>query len=354
VIPHLEVRAYRLPLRRTWQSARGTLGSRAGWLVCARGGGLAGYGDCAPLPAAGTETPERALAALSHWRQAAEGKPLEAALRLVSGDRTPCPAARFAVESALLDLAARREGLPLRHWLSPRPRDTVAVNGTLGTLGDLTPRMLRDGIAAGFRVLKVKVGLREPGEELQRLAELAPHLPAGAGFRLDANGAWTRADAVRMIDGLNALPVESLEEPLREPEATHLRRLQSMARFPLALDESLHRPGHGIELGAIPVRRIVLKPAVLGSVGLTLQMAEEAAGLGIQVVLTSLIESAAGIWTSLQLAAAVPSTLAHGLATSDWLKRDLGPAPAVVEGRIRLPREAGSGFQPDDRCEATD
>jgi o-succinylbenzoate synthase len=251
------------------------------------------------------------------------------------------------VESALLDLNARRGGLPLRHWLRPQARDTVAVNATLGALTDLTPRMVRDGIAAGFRVLKVKVGLQEPQAELQRLADLAPHLPTGATFRLDANGAWSRADAARIIDGLNALPVESLEEPLRQPEATDLRRLQAMARFPLALDESLHRPGQGMELGAVPVRRIVLKPAVLGGLGLTLQMAEEAQELGIQVVLTSLIETAAGIWPSLQLAAAVPSNLAHGLATSHWLDQDLGPAPTAVEGRIGLPREAGSGFQPD-------
>ncbi|MGB5833742.1 MAG: o-succinylbenzoate synthase, partial [Thiohalocapsa sp.] len=64
------------------------------------------------------------------------------------------------------------------------------------------------------------------------------------------------------------------------------------------------------------------------------------------VVLTSLVESAAGLWASVQLAAATGSPLTHGLATGDWLARDLGLAPVPRAGRILLPDVAGSGFEP--------
>jgi o-succinylbenzoate synthase len=346
VIEGLDLRPYRLPLRRGWQSARGTLAERAGWVVRARADGHAGLGDCAPLPAAGTETAERALEALLEWRRRLSGCPLETAVGLVGTGPTEAPAARFAVECALLDLAARRAGVPLRRWLKPRAADSVEVNAALGALRGVTPATLQQKLAAGFRIIKIKVGLEEPRSELERLSGLADGLPAGAGLRLDANGAWTLEQARRVVDRLNGLPIESLEEPLREPRYADLRRLQSAARFPLALDETLHRPGRPIELETLPLPRIVLKPAVLGGLRRTLETAERAQGLGIGVVLTSLIESAAGLWPSLQLAAAVPSCLAHGLATSEWLARDLGDAPVVRRGRIRLPERAGSGFRP--------
>jgi o-succinylbenzoate synthase len=346
VIERLELTPYRLPLNRPWQSARGLMGERAGWLVCAHSGGLRGYGDCAPLAAAGTETPQRALAALEVWRRATTGQSLGRAVALVSADRSPAPAARFAVESALLDLAARFAGTPLRRWLDPRAADRVRVNAALGALAGVSPELLHASCAAGFGVLKVKVGLGDPGEELDALAGLARQLPRGAVLRLDANGAWSLEEALRVVGGLNLLPVESLEEPLRDPRPASLRRLQSIARFPIALDETLHGPGGNIASDGGAVRRVVLKPAVLGGLCRTLRFARMARARGVQVVVTSLVETAAGIWPTLQLAAALPSTLAHGLATSGWLDRDLGAPPLVNGGCIVLPGRPGSGFCP--------
>jgi L-alanine-DL-glutamate epimerase-like enolase superfamily enzyme len=149
-----------------------------------------------------------------------------------------------------------------------------------------------------------------------------------------------------MVEWLNALPVESLEEPLRDPRAVDLRRLQAAAEFPIALDESLHLNDAAIGLASLPVNRVVLKPAVVGGVGRTLRLAARLARQGVEVVTTSLIETAAGIWPTLQLTAALGSPLAHGLATSPWLACDLGEAPVPVRGRVILPERTGSGFRP--------
>jgi L-alanine-DL-glutamate epimerase-like enolase superfamily enzyme len=72
---------------------------------------------------------------------------------------------------------------------------------------------------------------------------------------------------------------------------------------------------------------------------------------GREVVITSLVESAAGLWATAQLAAAIGSPLAHGLATGQWLAEDLGPPPLPLAGRIALPDTPGSGFAAgeDDR-----
>jgi o-succinylbenzoate synthase len=348
MIEQLGFMPYRLPLRRIWQSARGFMHERKGWLLCAQAQGLRGYGDCAPLPEAGTETHETAFAALKDWHDRAVGQPLARVIDEIEADRSVAPAARFALECALLDLTAQEAGLTLRQWLVPTAADSVAVNATLGPLGEVTPEMIQSCYGSGFRVMKIKVGLEDPGIELGRLTHLTRQLPPEAALRLDANGAWSHEQAIPMLSALNALPIESLEEPLREPNRDRLEQLQTVARFPLALDESLcHQGYHPMPLETLPLRRIVLKPAVLGGLRRTLDLATRARAMGIEVVLTSLIESAAGLWPSLQLAAALPSPLAHGLATSPWLAHDLGRAPDTVQGRIRLDPCPGSGFHPN-------
>ncbi len=79
----------------------------------------------------------------------------------------------------------------------------------------------------------------------------------GRQFALDANGAWDIATAQRMLDGLAELPIQALEEPLRQPDVAQFAALQQRVHFPLAQDESLHIP-----VAQFP-RRIVLKPVAL-------------------------------------------------------------------------------------------
>jgi o-succinylbenzoate synthase len=341
---------YRLALGQPWRSARGELAERRGWLVRIAAGDWTGFGDCAPLPTAGTEPPARAAAALAHWRTDLAGRSPEEALARLAADPMPAPAARCAIECALLDLLTQARGLPLRTWLAPGAADRVAVNAMLGGLGTIAPEAVAAACRAGFRVLKVKVGLAAPALELTRLTALAAALPPAVGLRLDANGAWDPTEAARFIDAVAALPIEAIEEPLRAPRAADLRALQARAPFPLALDESLHDPDLQAALtgdpSALPVRRLVLKPAAVGGLRATLTLAERAIAAGLEVVVTSLIESAAGLWPTVQLAAALPNQPPHGLATAAWLRRDLGEAPAVTGGAIALPERAGSGFRP--------
>ena len=65
---------------------------------------------------------------------------------------------------------------------------------------------------------------------------------------------------------------------------------------------------------------------------------------GLEVIITSALESACGIATLAHLAAAVAPEAVHGLATGDWLAGDAGLPPRIVDGRMRLPAGDGAGF----------
>jgi o-succinylbenzoate synthase len=368
---HLSLHPYHLPLRKPWHSARGCLHQRQGWLVVAADAGQRGYGDCAPLPDAGTETLAAAERRLTYWHaQAPHLAPAHLADALTAALPTPTPAADAAVEGALLNLHSRAAGVPLRGSLlaGAHARLSVPVNGACGALMHCEPQHLGEQIQAGFDVLKLKLGTSEPATELARLKRLLAALPAGARLRLDANGAWDFDTAQAMIGALEELggqggahpgTIESLEEPLAGHGEEALRdarlaELQAGTSIALALDESLPRRSWPIRPEHLPVRRMVLKPGVLGGLRPSLALALAAHDLDVEIVITSLIDSAAGLWAAAQLAAAVDAlaasrekpALCHGLATADWLAADLGAPPQIERGRLCLNTCPGGGFAP--------
>lgn len=347
-IKHARLIPYRLPLQRPWRTSRGTLKERQGWLVALETeAGLRGCGDCAPLPVAGTENREQAKYWLSQQMPALTGdSPRErlAALPIGGG----CPAARCALESALLDLISQAEGVSLRHWLNPQAAKSVPVNANIGALDGQVGERSERALAQGFDILKLKLGLDRVGQELARLEQLAASLPPSTRLRLDANGAWDFAQASAFLQDIEGLPVESIEEPLSTPETASLTALQAQTHYPLAIDESLPRFELERLLQHPPVRRLIIKPMVQGGLLSSLRLAQRAAESGMEALVTSSLESAVGIQAAAQLAAAIGGAeqpLAHGLATSDWLARDLAQPPQIIAGQLLLNDVIGLGLR---------
>lgn len=303
---------YCLPLRRPWQTSRGTLNERHGRLRrLTDDDGRTGWGDCTPLPEFGVD---------------------EAA------------ASAFAEESATLDLAAQRAGLPLNAWLSGRaPVASVAVNASFGPISTVDRDSLAQAAAEGFTIAKLKVGVAPVDDEIAALHRLAATLPPALRLRLDANRAWPFAVALRFIAACAGLPIDGLEEPLADPDPARLVSLQAAANFPLAIDESTHLLDAAF-FRHPPVRRLVLKPARHGGLLASTELALRARASGLEVVITSALESACGITALAHLAAAVAPEAVHGLATADWRASDTGLSPPVVDGRMRLPKGDGVGF----------
>jgi len=338
---------YRLPLKRPWRTRRGLLNERPGWIVeLTTADGRQGYGDCAPLPEAGTENPDAAHAWLSRYLASVPAHDLDDALASLPLP-TRTPAARHALETALLDLLSQIEGMPLRRRLSPDAVDALLVNASAGALDEQALERCIELIEQGFSILKLKVGLAGVDQEIDRLGALCLRLPSQISLRLDANGAWSRNEAQRFLDGIAGLAIESLEEPLAEPTHGALRRLQDSTRIVLALDESLGRFPSETLLTQPPVARLILKPPALGGMLPALSLAVQAARAGLQTLVTSTLESALGVQAVAQLAAALPRStapLAQGLATGSWFERDLADAPGIVQGQMVLPDSPGLGI----------
>jgi o-succinylbenzoate synthase len=343
----VRIQPYCLPLRQAWRSASGSFDVRRGFLVSVEdGAGRRGYGDCAPL--AGTESEAQAKHWLNKHKTALTALQTDTALNtLAAPDHCP-PAARCGLETALLDLIARQHQLPLYRWLEAKASASVHVNVNLGSLDKETNTRL--AAAAGFSVVKLKVGLLPVSQDIDNLQRLAKALPDGISLRLDANQAWNKEQARRFIAGVANLPVECLEEPLHEPGLKELELLQKLAPFPLALDESLTQLSPQDILSNRPVARLVLKPMLLGGLQPALSLGQKAHRAGLESLVTTTVDSAVGSWAAVHLAAALNAgshDMIHGLATSTWLSRDIAPPPVIRDGRVVLGENAGLGIQPN-------
>ena len=134
-----------------------------------------------------------------------------------------------AVDVALWDLKARALGLPLADLLG-RVRDSIDVYGSGGFCsyrGERLERQLGDWAAAGLHAVKMKVG-REPRADAGRV-RLAREAIGDAGLFVDANGAYSRKQALALAHTFASCGVSWFEEPVSSDDLDGLRLLRDRA-----------------------------------------------------------------------------------------------------------------------------
>lgn len=270
--------------------------------------GRTGIGEAAPLPGHSQESLQDCIAALDGITQRIADYDENGWPRLPWLDGVP--AARFAWESALCDLLARRRGVALSMFVGGRSLPAVARNAVVEHLAQAEQAFLR-----GIFTLKVKIGAalgKEEPAERQFLTSLRQEFGGQFALRLDANGVFGLKQARERLQLYREFQPEFVEQPTGRQALARLGR----CAVPWAADESL--------LGATPAQIAallrteggvawVLKPAALG-----LRRARELALLaqdrGLGVVITHLLDGPIGLAAACELALSLPQPpLACGL-----------------------------------------
>jgi o-succinylbenzoate synthase len=338
-------------LRHPASNARVRWTERSGvLLVLASDDGHFGQGEASPLPGLSPETTDEAWRALARLAGRAFPCEIDLCLPIVPQvglflrDHAPAvPSVRFAVETALLDLAGQRLGLPLSTLLAGTwPTREVPLAGLLD--GESVEELEAGARAArrgALAAVKVKIGRPWRFEaEIEGLDRVRTALGPRAALRLDANGAWSRAEAPVRLAALARFRPEFVEQPVPADQLPGLRD----APVPVAADETLALEGGMARLRAEGGAQVaVLKPTVLGGLLRCRALAAEAHGSGMQVVISHALEGPVALAAAAELALSLePAPLACGLAPhaglAAWpdvaLKQLAGNAivPALVRG----------------------
>ena len=197
----------------------------------------------------------------------------------------------------------------------------IPINGLIW-MGDyqMMLEQIERKIETGFRCVKLKIGAIRFEEELALLRHIRAKLPAGkVELRVDANGAFTPAEAMEKLQRLAELEIHSIEQPIRAGQWEEMARLAAASPLPIALDEELI--GHDTYeektrlLQTIRPRYIILKPSLHGGIHGCEEWIEIAGREGIGWWITSALESNIGLNSIAQWCATLSNPLPQGLGT---------------------------------------
>ncbi|HWD02021.1 MAG TPA: mandelate racemase/muconate lactonizing enzyme family protein [Amycolatopsis sp.] len=269
---------------------------------------------------------------------------LERALHLF-GRSGPARYAQSALDLALWDIKGKTAGLPVHRLLGAAPRASVDAYASALWIGD-PARVAREAeraAAAGFRAVK----LHETDPACVTAARQA--VGSAAALSVDANCAWTVAEAIEVGRRFADADLIWWEEPLWPPESAEaLRQLRASVPIPLAAGENATTPTEIAAL-ACPGGCDYIQPSVTKVGGITgfLRLAEVALAHGATLVPHSPYFGP-GLLATLQLAAVFP---AMPWVEYLWasLERPIYGAVTVPDetGRIAVPTEPGLGADPD-------
>ncbi len=260
--------------------------------------------------------------------------------------------AKAALENALLDLAAKRRGVPL-HKLLGFAAKRVMSGISIG-LQESIPALLdkvEEAVDSGYHRVKMKIGRDHDVEWVGAVRRRFPELALMA----DANGDYSLADAA-LLARLDEFGLTMIEQPLSYHDIYQHSLLQAQLRTPLCLDESIHSVDDAEAAIALKSCRVInIKQGRVGGMLAAVKMAGLCAASGVPTWSGGMDETGIGRALNIQLQAAPGFTLPGDTSeTRRYFLEDIVEPPVLLDGEgfIAMPMGPGIGVQVmEDRVE---
>lgn len=248
-----------------------------------------------------------------------------------------------AADLALWDLRCLRAGEPLWRVAGGHQSAVPMYDTERGWLQLSEDDLVAGALEArdqGFSGVKIKIGKPTAGEDAARVRAVREAVGADMEIMVDANQAFTPAEAVRRAARLEPYDVAWFEEPLPADDVAGHERLAASTAIPVAVGESIYSLAHFREYLQRGAAGIV-QPDVSRIGGITpwLKVAHLAEAFGAPVCPHFLME----IHTS--LVAAVPN--GRYVEYIPQLRAVTTRQPRISDGHAFAPEEPGLGISWD-------
>ncbi|MBM3449481.1 MAG: hypothetical protein FJX78_00555 [Armatimonadetes bacterium] len=247
--------------------------------------------------------------------------------------------AKTALEFALWDVCGKALRAPVHTLLGGRVREGIVLHGTVhfGTPDEMA-ESAREGAAAGWKLMKMKIGL-DPRDDLRRYRAVRAAVGDDVRFQLDGNTGYTLGDAIQTIREMERIGgVGIIEQPVKT--IAEMAKLVRAIKSPVQADEAVLTPRDAYEIAAAGAAHVLhLKLHKLGGLLRAREIATISAGAGLTVSVAP--------YSDLELAGA--AHFAAATANASWGAGFTLMSASILKAPIRpvgqcVPPPAGDGL----------
>ncbi len=243
-------------------------------------------------------------------------------------------AAKASVDIALHDLTGKILDIPLYQFWGLNPDKTP---NTSFTIAIDTPEIVRQKVeeAAGFRILKVKLGGGNDKEMISTVREVSD-----VPLCVDVNQGWKdKKQALDMICWLREQGIVFVEQPMPKENRDDIAWLTEQSPLPVIADEAVQRLKDMTDLKDI-YTGINIKLMKCTGLREAWKMINYARASGMTVMLGCMVESSCGVSAASQLSPIVDFADLDG---NLLINNDVFEGVKVINGKVTLPDSPGIG-----------
>ena len=250
------------------------------------------------------------------------------------------PSLQIGVETAFKSLAAKD---PFHIYPSQftRGESEIPINGLvwMGESSFMKSQIL-EKLKQGFTCIKMKIGAIDFKSELDLLKSIRKDFSVSdIELRVDANGAFSHAEALEKLKYLSDLDIHSIEQPIKKGQWQEMARLCEDTPLPIALDEELigifSEEQKKKLLETIQPQYIILKPSLIGGFKGSDTWISLSEKRGIGWWITSALESNIGLNAIAQYTFSKNSLLPQGLGTGSLFTNNMDSPLEVCNGKLQ-------------------
>ncbi len=245
------------------------------------------------------------------------------------------PSILFGLEQAFLSLEAQSM-FELYPSEFTRGDDPIPING-LVWMGDkeFMESQIRNKLNSGFKVIKLKIGAIDFDAEMDLLGSIRKNFSAeDIEIRVDANGAFSPAEAMEKLKRLSELDIHSIEQPIRQGQLEQMAKLCEESPVPIALDEELIGLTEAKKreelLNFVKPQYLIFKPSLVGGIKVCNHWIDLCRKYDVGWWITSALESNIGLNAIAQYTYSLGNPMPQGLGTGGLFTNNI-PSPLMVD-----------------------
>jgi o-succinylbenzoate synthase len=252
--------------------------------------------------------------------------------------------AKSALEGAIWDLYARKQGKPLAEVIGGK-KQSIAVGVSIGIQETKEALVEQVGkfLEQGFQKIKIKI---KPGKDIEMLQAIRDEF-GDIPMMADANSAYSLKD-IELFKEMDSLGLIMFEQPLAHDDIIDHAKLQEAIQTPICLDESIHSAEDArkaIELGSCKI--INIKIGRVGGISEAIKIHNLCKENNIPVWCGGMLESGVGRAHNVAITTLDNFTIPGDTAPSAryWDEDIISPAIEMdSSANIQIPTEPGFGY----------